>query len=295
MATQDTTISTVSELASTSLLGSSSDSEASATQIGHNSLKRRRKITAECWKYFRDPLPGEVTQLHGRRAHYCITGSCKKINPPHAEYTTTNATSHLKTHGINLGSKDSKVKKAVDTTIEALLRNSGQKQVQKQLTCELFTEAVITLIINNNLPLNCVEWPEFHALIRLLNPLAETFLPESHSTIPRMVDSSFNTCQEALKGELAESQSIVHLSADLWSSTTRRAYLAIIAHWVSKSGLQKALLRLPRVLYSHSGEAQARHIWETLEFYNIAGKLGYITTDNASANGTMVQEISRIY
>ena len=79
----------------------------------------------------------------------------------------------------------------------------------------------------------------------------------------------------------------------MWTSPARRGHLAICVQWVDyKYKLQKALLGLPQVLYSHSGESQASHILSCLKGYGITTRIGCHTGDNATLNDTLLREIS---
>ena len=161
-------------------------------------------------------------------------------------------------------------------------------------TRQVLLEALIQLIITCNLSFAIIEQPAFLAFAKCLNRNALQYLPQSARTIPRLLGTSLAYYRLSLVHKLQESQSLIHLSVDVWTSTNRRSYLAIIAHWVYQWKRQKALLRLPRLKGSHSGETQAQHIFQVLSEYSIARRLGYITSDNASSNGTLVVRLSEI-
>lgn len=79
----------------------------------------------------------------------------------------------------------------------------------------------------------------------------------------------------------------------MWSSPARRGHLAVCAQWLDcEYKLRKALLSLPQVAGSHSGEAQATHIIATLDDYGITTRLGYHTGDNATSNDTMMEHLA---
>jgi len=137
-----------------------------------------------------------------------------------------------------------------------------------------------------------VEHPTFQAFTKCLNLEALQYLPQSVRSIPRLLGHSYTYYYLSLIQKLQELQSLIHLSVNIWTSTNRRSYLAIIAHWVYQWKRQKALLRLPRLKGSHTGEIQAQHIFGVLSEYSIAKRLGYITSDNASLNGTLVARLS---
>jgi ribosomal protein L44E len=259
------------------------------------SLAKRRKLRAtEVWNHFREPQGNEPAfNKQKQRLHYC--SRCK--SKAWSSGTTKNAKNHLeKEHGIKIDNKGFKNHKARQESLSiAFQRQANRSQSTSsgnQLTRESFNEAMIQLIANCNLPLSSVEWPEMQALLLLCNPQAESYLIESRSSIPRLLTESFGFHQKQLKARLHASQSKIHLSMDLWTSPNRRAYLAIVAHWVDQWVKQKALLALPRLHGSHGGKLQSVHVMETLQNYEVFDKLGYCTSDNASSNDSLLQHLS---
>lgn len=85
----------------------------------------------------------------------------------------------------------------------------------------------------------------------------------------------------------------IHFSTDMWTSPAHRGHLAICVQWVDGGyKLRKALLGLPQVAHSHSGEPQAEHIVGVLRSYGITTKIGYHTGDNATSNDTLLKALS---
>ena len=262
------------------------DAESSASQ------KKRRKVRAtNIWQYFRDPKPTEkAVNNQKQRLHYCT----RCIQKPWSTASTTNAIGHLQTiHGISESHGDLKAHDARQESIEIAFRRQENCLQQLGIVDQgAFHEAIIQLIAVANLPLSFVERPEFQALLLVANPNIEELIIESRSTIPRLLVDSFVFHQEKLQEKLACSQSLIHVSTDLWTSPNRRAYLAIVAHWLHNWKRQKALLALPRLFGSHGGELQAGHILQTLEDYNICSQIGYHTSDNASSNDNLLRHLA---
>jgi hypothetical protein len=115
---------------------------------------------------------------------------------------------------------------------------------------------------------------------------------------------------------------MVSLSLDAWTSNNQYAFLAIVAHYVTKDGQLSSLFTLEsenmiyissftdRLLISfreligqHSGENMAEAVWATMELYSLVGKVNLsllingnllndsqviaIVMDNASNNNTL--------
>lgn len=171
-------------------------------------------------------------------------------------------------------------------SLKKILRNAINK--------EAFIEAQTQLITRRRMAFNCVEWAEYQALLMSINPEVEDFLIESHTTVPIHIKRSFITHRKTITSRLQGAVSQIHYGIDLWSSPNRKSFLGICAQFVdSEYKLQKALLALPQVRFSHSGETLASHILDTLQAYNIAEKTGYIVGDNASSNDTCVAALAK--
>lgn len=166
--------------------------------------------------------------------------------------------------------------------------------LRKAINPDAFYEALVQLLANHDMPWNAVTWPEFQALLMTCNYMVEDILVESGSTVPKLLEDSFVVHKATLKKKLQRSRSLVHFSVDLWTSEHRKAYLAIVSHWVDECyQLRKALLALPRLRHSHGGELQARHFLDTIRDYNLWRNLGYCTSDNATSNDNLLRQLSK--
>ncbi len=280
----------ISELASSSRLPSSEASE-------QPPLKRKRMGPRHpLWKLFRtaNPEKDEVQEdKWGNTMYYCLhctTWAGSGI--------VENAKRHMisKHPHIRLPDKEPdnltiRTNQQIETFF-AKAKNKASIHHTRHLTRQVILEALIQLIIICNLSFAIIKEPAFLAFCCCLNPEAVQFIPRSPNTIPRLLGSSLSYYQISVQQKLQETQSLIHLSIDIWTSPNRRSYLAIIAHWVYNWQRQQALLRLPRLIGSHSGETQAKYIFNVLSEYSIAKRLGYITSDNASSNGTLVIRLS---
>ena len=84
------------------------------------------------------------------------------------------------------------------------------------------------------------------------------------------------------------------MSFDLWSSPNHRSFLGVVGHWATPSGeLCSTTLGFRRFFGSHSGANIAETVLKILDTYEIASKLGYITTDNATNNDSALIELSK--
>src|SRR6478735_8831174 len=87
----------------------------------------------------------------------------------------------------------------------------------------------------------------------------------------RHITANFSLYQSQLKAKLQSAVSKIHISSDLWTSPHRHGVLAVCARWVDEDYQpRRALLSLPEIRHSHSGEHQSRIIFSTLDIYDIA-------------------------
>ena len=81
----------------------------------------------------------------------------------------------------------------------------------------------------------------------------------------------------------------------MWSSPNHRSYLGIVGHWVTAEGvLHSATLGFHRFHGPHSGYNIAQVLLQVLDKLEIAEKIGYITTDNATNNDSALAELGKM-
>lgn len=265
-------------------------------------LKKRRRLRAqETWDYFRPAEGPEAIFQNDQRLWYCKR--CR--DPVFSTTVTTTARRHyLRTHGIDIGQPELAQAQARQRSIEVAFSQAKNKQLarveQNQeailrsvVNPTAFYEAQIQLITRRRLPYNCVNWPEYQALLIAVNYTCEDLLIQSGNTITAHIDRSFQLHRETIKARLQSARSQIHISIDLWSSPNRKAFLGICAQWVDENyQLRQALLGLPNVRHSHSGEVQSKHLLSTIQYFDITSNLGYVTTDNGSSNDTCLRALS---
>lgn len=91
-------------------------------------------------------------------------------------------------------------------------------------------------------------------------------------------------------------------TADIWSSDSRRPYLAVTAHWIqamnpeTQSNLQmrSGLLAFHRIRGRHTGQSLARTLLYLLDRAGVTVKTGHFTLDNADNNITMMKHLEEL-
>ncbi|EJP61432.1 transposase-like protein [Beauveria bassiana ARSEF 2860] len=192
-------------------------------------------------------------------------------------------------HGITIEEEERPAKKALQQSLEVAFMHAEQKSreiatrseesiLRNTIQLDAFYEAQIQLITRRRLPLNCVSGPEYQALLCAVNPKAEEVLVQSGTTVFAHIERSYLLHREAIKSQLQAAKSKIHFSIDLWSSPHRKAFLGICGQWVDEHyNLREALLGLPNVRHSHSGETMSGHLLDTIRYFGIADNVGYFT------------------
>lgn len=66
-----------------------------------------------------------------------------------------------------------------------------QEILRRTVDQQIVDQTLLDLVIVRRLPFAYVEWPEWHAFIRALDPQGHTFMPASHSTIKQRIVTWF--------------------------------------------------------------------------------------------------------
>lgn len=150
------------------------------------------------------------------------------------------------------------------------------------------------LLTRRRMPFSSVAWDEMKSLALACNPAIEDCLITTRQRAMKIIDANYGLYTSQLREHIHASQSMIHISTDLWTSPHRHAMLAVCAQWVDQDyKLRKALLGLPECQFSHNGEAQAALIMEVLRSFGIS-RVGYHTGDNATSNDTCLESLSRM-
>jgi hypothetical protein len=260
--------------------------------------QQRQQRNKETWKYARACLPHESkVDKHGHRWFYC----------KHCEWRgiISNAAKHLRTHNITIKEPLTLRQIATENTISAsfskaerLAHSTASEQARNVLinavNPESYRNAVARLITSKSLSHNLVESPEWMAMCLTLNWCARAALIKSHSSIPARIAENYHYQRGLVKQHLHKAISCIHFCTDTWYAGTsfQKEFQAINAQFVDEQGhLQQALLALPELPGGHSGAAVAPYFIDTLQWYDIEERLGWITGDNHGANDTLCRAI----
>jgi hypothetical protein len=212
---------------------------------------------------------------------------------------------HLKSkHQIDVNLATSVIRTTADDTIEALynklLLQLGHSKdeldheiFRRSVNQQVVDQTLLDLFIIRRLSFSCVEWPEWHAFIRALNPQGHIFIPTSHNTVKARLDISFQQSKDVVRKRLQSSQSSIHLAVDLWTSPSHDLLLAVCASFVDVQDRYRNILIALRTTTGHSGEIQWETLQPVLEDFGILEKIGVVVGDNSGTNDTLCRTMAR--
>ena len=303
MSSFDSTTSSDHELSTDILTDDHSESTESSGSLPAPKKARIRSAQAT-WEHTRKPK-GDELERGGKRndlVYYCKY--CTSIQ--YSTYVSTTFRNHLsKTHSIEVVTQAvHPVKKARTSLLRDVFAKAGsgimkldgreEQVLRNALNPKAVVEALVQLVTVRNLPYNCSQWPELHALLMAVNYTAEGVISLSHGTVQKLVSNPYFIHKDILRKKLQSSVWELHLSADVWTAPNHKAFLGTCVQFVEsdKKETRQALLALSELPGldgpgSHGGAEQWKLLESVLKDYNIWDKIGYFTGDNHGSNDVL--------
>jgi len=143
------------------------------------------------------------------------------------------------------------------------------------------TTYLIQWLICDLQPFTTVDDPYFRAFVKHFCP--RYIIPERHQ-VKELIITTFNDQRANLIRQLHQIEGQFSLTADMWTSMNRDAFLGITIHYIDSNWcLCNFLLDIIPFTTRHTGENIASEIKRVLDEFNISGKIIALTTDNESA------------
>jgi hypothetical protein len=300
-----------SELSVVTSIESSSDPTETPETLSSTSQKKQRDCTAKTtWEHTRKPQGSEPERAGPRKERIYYCKYC--VKPPYSTYVSTTFRNHLSTvHLIEVeSSKIHPVREARASLLKDAFAKAGsidtvkpelqeEQILRNAVNPKAVIEALVQLVTVRNLPYNCSQWPELHALLMAVNYTAEDVINLSHGSIQKLVSNSYFIHKDILRKKLQSSFFKLHLSADIWSAPNHKAFLGSCVQFVDEDTKEicRALLALSQLPGldgpgSHSGAEQWKLLRPVLEDYGIWDKIGYVTGDNHGSNDVLCRALS---
>jgi len=212
--------------------------------------------------------------------------------------TTKNAIAHLRSkHHVG---PNGIITAGTSTYQQMIEKGFGQTGPRIVFNIDVFKDLLLQWIVQMNVSFHVCEDTTFRSLCSYLAACQPDYsgvyraLPQSGHAIKCYVLTWYDVMRQEVMLQLHATHTKIHFSFDMWSGPNRRAYQAIVAHWMAHDGqLHAVLLSLHRFKGSHSGVNQAEHLWRTITDYGIEPFVGMFNVDNASNNDTALATLAQ--
>ncbi|KAF7346742.1 putative AC transposase [Mycena sanguinolenta] len=166
-------------------------------------------------------------------------------------------------------------------------------------TDELFLDAAIQWLIATDQPIDALTHPKFKEMINIAARATEGInLPtraQTRNAIIKLFHDEMNKLKIRLLSDAVTG--MIHITCDAWQASNTDGYYAVTGHWMETSPgvwvLREALLGFTRMNNAHHGIRLGQTLFKIVERLGITNRIGYVTCDNATNNGTMLVEFSR--
>ncbi|KAG7424490.1 hypothetical protein Forpi1262_v014510 [Fusarium oxysporum f. sp. raphani] len=212
---------------------------------------------------------GRVRKSYGRREYVCLHCSTRW-----SKGYTSNAITHAQNRHrqlIQASETSQNPQQSTQPSIDSYITfQPSDSALRNVFNAQRYIVAIVGLLTRRRVPFSSVTWDEMKSLALACNPAIEDCLITSRDQAMKIINANYGLYASQLRDLIQGSQSMIHISTDLWTSPHRHAMLAGCAQWVDYNyALRKALLGLPECPFSHSGEAQAALIVEVLRNFDI--------------------------
>jgi hypothetical protein len=188
---------------------------------------------------------------------------------------TTPARSHLLHHNVVDPKKNT---------------NSDQTNVTEASKLqEIFLNKQALWVAETAQPFTIVERPSY---VEMMKSFQDWMITGSAYKVKTTINDIYCTSRKKLKETLISTCKTISLSLDIWTSTDQKPFMAIIGHWLTEEFIyEEAVLDFVEIQGRHTGANMAEYVFDCLKYYDLQYKLLYIVGDNASNNGTLMDEV----
>jgi hypothetical protein len=159
---------------------------------------------------------------------------------------------------------------------------------------EVWEEEILSFLSLNRLPFHLVEHPKFQSLIQMARNSQSTPLIPSADTIRRRLQTLVSSRQKRVL-KLLPASSKISIALDCWTSPFSQAFMAITGYFIDRDWVyREVLLDFKPIHGTHSGANLSNALMETLLMHGIEDRVFGLTTDNASNNKTLVENLQQV-
>ena len=248
-----------------------------------------RKRPRDSWVYDHDE--GITRKRDGEELWLCCL--CYSKKPPQVVTEKANVTNpairHLtKHHGfLSDGQKavEDKKRKRDD---QQDLPTTVQRQLNAQTAIfdqDDWQSYFLAWAVSDDISLRKAVSKRHRKLLIYRNPILKDVIPQSKTTMRKLVISAHKALKPVVIHSLATAKSRITLSFDAWKSDNDLDMLAIIAHYIDEQyNVKNVLLALRNTYGSHAAAEMKHHLLAVVREYRITTKLAFFIADSANNN-----------
>lgn len=123
-------------------------------------------------------------------------------------------------------------KPSVLTQLRYQSQTLGIKRLLGVSVFEKIEELLIQLVISIHIAFTIVENPAFQALLNMFSSTLASWTPSNGNILRSWITKAFHNREILLAEELRQAKSNIHLSFDMWTSSSSLAFVAVVAHYI---------------------------------------------------------------
>ncbi|KAH0652250.1 hypothetical protein KY289_029928 [Solanum tuberosum] len=262
--------------------GASNSNAIGQSQSVESQVKKGRKKRSRAWDHFSSKTNSDESEK----------GICNYCKKEYFADTKEHGTTSMLTHiakcpkmPYNIDIKQSKL--AFQPIIGG---NKGDVVVVPwKFDQEECRKALCRMVIIDELPFRFVEKEGVKQFMKVTQPC---FHIPSRTTVTRDCFDLFYEEKHKLMVVFKETQQMVSLTTDTWTSIQRINYMVITAHWIDKNWtLHKRIINFCPIS-SHRGEDLGKSISKCLHEWGLH-RIFTVIVDNAGSNSVVITELSK--
>ena len=164
------------------------------------------------------------------------------------------------------------------TTLDSMVINP-KKYAPNDYQQVQITDALVSFIAGNLLPLSTVESPHFYDLMNASNRKYQ--VPTRKTLSTKLLPSKKSKIQGRVQNSLQKAESVC-VTVDLWSNRQMRSYFGMTAHFIMDWSMQSVMLACSCFCGSHTVDAIAEEYERVVASFHLTQKLSFVITDSAS-------------
>ena len=181
-----------------------------------------------------------------------------------------------------LGVKDKKRQTTLLNMFPSVSSTKSNNLPPRSRAKEELSEQLLGLwVAGSTLPISFIEDPNFHLWVRSYDPQAKV---PSARKLARVVNDVTDKIKEKIKAALTNART-VHATTDIWSSLcSSDSYIGVTVHLYNPQTQKRENYRICCRHFpgKHTGQLISSKLMGIFEEFNIANKVKYLVTDNAS-------------